>query len=56
VKDGDLIGLTVLDFDTYWLKRRLELIERIAARFSFSRKEAKEILDRVPSARRRSPR
>ena len=47
VKRGDLIGVTIIDFATYWGQRRLELSKQIATRFAISREEARDMLDRV---------
>ena len=44
---GDLIGVTIIDFATYWGQRRPELAKQIAIRFEISRKEARDMLDRV---------
>jgi Protein of unknown function (DUF2283) len=45
VNDGELIGLTVVDFSTYWGERRPELIGRVAERFSLPARDAQEALD-----------
>ncbi len=42
---GDLIGVTIIDFASYWRQRRPELAEQIASRFAMSRKEAQDVLD-----------
>ncbi len=47
VERGDLIGVTIIDFATYWGQRRSELAEQIAIRFAMSRQEAQDVLDRV---------
>ncbi len=44
---GDLIGVTIIDFATYWGQRRSELAEQIASRLAMSRKEAQVVLDSV---------
>lgn len=44
---GDLIGVTIIDFSTFWSRRRSELVDRIASRFVLSRQEARSILDKV---------
>ena len=46
---GDLVGVTVVDFASYWRPRRVELAEQIAVRFAMSLKEAQDMLDRVGS-------
>ena len=46
-KRGDLIGVTIIDFATYWRRRRPELVEQIAIRFAMSPKEVQDAFDRV---------
>lgn len=46
-ESGDLIGVTIIDFASYWRQRRPELAAQIAIRFEISRKEARDMLDRV---------
>ena len=46
---GDPIGVTIIDFASYWRQRRPELAEQIASRFAMSRKEAQDVLDSVGS-------
>jgi uncharacterized protein YuzE len=48
VQRGDLIGVTVIDFATYWGgNRRSELIHLIASRFALSDQAAREMLDSI---------
>lgn len=47
VKRGDLIGVTIIDFATYWGQRRPELAKQIAIRFAMSSEEAQDVLDRA---------
>lgn len=47
VERGDLIGVTIIDFATYWGQRRPELAKQIATRFAMSREEAQGVLDRA---------
>ena len=47
VERGDLIGVTIIDFATYWGPRRSELAKQIAVRFEMSREEAQDMLDRA---------
>ncbi len=42
--NGDLIGLTVIDFVHYWGARRSELAGEIAERFAISRSEATALI------------
>lgn len=44
---GGLIGLTIIDFASYWAQRRPELVARIAERFALPRGEASKVLDEV---------
>jgi hypothetical protein len=44
---GELVGLTIVDFSTYWAERRAELISRIAGRFMIDRAEAEKLLRSV---------
>ena len=43
----DLIGVTIVDFVTYWGQRRSELAKQIAVRFAVSREEVQDMLDRA---------
>lgn len=47
VKRGDLIGVTIIDFTTYWGQRRPELVKQIAIRFAMSSEEVQDVLDRA---------
>lgn len=47
VSDGHLVGLTVVDFDTYWRKRLESLTEQLADRFHVAREEAARKLSNV---------
>lgn len=49
VEHGNLIGVTIIDFSTYWRKRRPELVKQIAARFVMSTEAARDVLDRAVS-------
>lgn len=44
VEGGDLVGVTVIDFGTYWRRRRRELVEQIANRFHLSPEETRDML------------
>jgi uncharacterized protein YuzE len=44
---GELIGVTIVDYGTSWLRRRPELIARLAGGFDMSRKDAEEVLSRI---------
>lgn len=47
IKRGDLIGVTIIDFTTYWRQHQAELVKQIAIRFAMSREEAQDVLDRA---------
>lgn len=47
VERGDLIGVTIIDFATYWGQRQPELAKQIAARFAVPREEVQEMLNRA---------
>ncbi len=47
VKRGDLIGVTIIDFATYWGQRQPELVKQIAIRFAMSSEEVQDVLDRA---------
>ena len=47
---GGLIGVTIMDFASYWDQRQPELAEQIAVRFAMSLKEAETMLDAVPAS------
>jgi hypothetical protein len=44
-ESGDLIGVTIVDFGTFWSRRRSELIADFASRFQMSPEEARRALD-----------
>ena len=44
---GDLFGVTIIDFASYWRQRQPELARQIASRFAMSRKAAQDVLDSV---------
>jgi hypothetical protein len=43
-ESGDLIGVTIIDFGTFWRRRRTELVEDFASRFQMSTEEARRTL------------
>lgn len=48
-RDGELIGVTVIDFGTYWLTRRELLAGEISKRFHIPAKQAKVVLEHASS-------
>lgn len=48
-ESGELTGLTIVDFGTFWRRRRRELIQDFASRFRMSREEARHVLDSAES-------
>lgn len=44
LKDGDLVGLTIMDYASYWQPRLDELIKQLADRFQMSSSSAREVL------------
>lgn len=46
MSDGTLVGVTILDFDSYWSGQIQELVKTLADRFQVSRKVAQTVLRR----------
>ena len=53
---GDLIGVTIIDFASYWRSRQDELAKQIAIRFAVSRKAAQDVLNGVDRRQSGAPR
>jgi hypothetical protein len=43
---GDVVGLTILDYSTYWRPRFEELVDQVAQGFSLPREVAQSVLTR----------
>ena len=45
LNDGDLVGVTVFDYQTYWHPRIDVLAKQLATRFHLTNKSAKKVLE-----------
>ena len=44
LQSGELIGVTIIDFSTYWRPRERELLAQLASHFSIARSEAEAVI------------
>ena len=45
--DGTIVGMTVMDFDSYWRSHLSELASQLSARFHIAPKQAKRFLEHL---------
>lgn len=45
--DGSLVGVTVMDFGSYWKPRFAELVSQVASHFHVPERRAKSILEQL---------